>query len=198
MKHLIKVAPLAFALVSHFVTTAAPAATGNNSVLVIQGYQLLSRGAVGPAIDTLSRAVRQVPGDASARRYLACALLQKGLAAEAVTQLKAVLLIEPGQASDLVMLGDACFYAGKLNDAVAAYKEALRVDPSCGQALAGLAQTCFNMGNLGRAAEICRQGLALTSDSQARQKLTALAGKISARNSVALSTADHQRDGGAR
>jgi superkiller protein 3 len=142
--------------------------------------------------------VREVPGDASARRYLACALLQKGLAAEAVTQLKAVLLIEPGQARDLVMLGDALFYAGKLNDAAAAYTEALRVDPSCGQALAGLAQTRFNMGNLERAAEICRQGLALTSDPAARQRLTSLASKISARNSVALSTADHQRDGGAR
>jgi tetratricopeptide (TPR) repeat protein len=96
------------------------------------------------------------------------------------------------------MLGDALFYAGKLNDAAAAYTEALRVDPSCGQALAGLAQTRFNMGNLERAAEICRQGLALTSDPAARQRLTSLASKISARNSVALSTADHQRDGGAR
>jgi Flp pilus assembly protein TadD len=162
----------------------ALAETGVGAKLIATGYNQLAQGDVEQAVHTFSQVVRVEPGNIQARRYLATALLRAGSTKEGLKQIQYVIQMEPQEAPeqtmDQVTLGEAYYQDGLFGQSIACLARIVNENQTLDTARLDLIKALIATKQFDNANLLCREGLQISQNQQARREFYNLMNRIHA------------------
>lgn len=170
-----------FWLIASIVASGAQCASATTSgvatatstefeTLLKRGYEQMKNGSFGPAVGTLTRAVKANKNSAMARRYLCYALLQEGEIDNAFEQMLAITRLKQPAAIDYYLLGEVHLAQGSNVEAQKDFTNALIKQPGMSAASAGLVKTCVNVHDWEGALKICAHCISSSEPKDATSK----------------------------
>lgn len=160
------------------------AETSAGAKLIASGYNQLISGNAEQAVQTFSQVVRIEPGNIQARRYLAAALLRAGSTKEGLKQIQYVIQMEPTgspeQTLDQVTLGEALYQDGLYGQSIACLAKVVNDNPTLDTARIDLIKSLIATEQFDSANLLCRQGLHVSQDREARKEFYSLMNRIHA------------------
>lgn len=132
--------------------------TAESLALLKQAYAEMGSANWATAIDELCRLIKNDPGNALARRYLAFSLMQSGNAREALSQLDALLPLGSPIPFDQCLRGDVLNLLGESDKASEAYRAALEMNPKSDYVRGKLIVSLRTATKYQAATAICAEG----------------------------------------
>ena len=129
------------------------------NVLVIQGYKLMVAGDIDPAIEYLHAAVKAMPTNANARRYLAHAYLAREMNADAASQFNALSAMQALTAADQLAYAKALAGDNRTQEAIGVYTNLLACNPKIDVARTKLIDMLLADGSSHLAAKYAAEGI---------------------------------------
>jgi tetratricopeptide (TPR) repeat protein len=146
-------------LVPHAKMPTAAELNQPGSVLLNQGYKLMAAGDIDPAIEYLHAAVKALPTNPNARRYLANAYLARGMNTDAASQFNALSAMQRLSAGDQLAYARSLAGSNETQQAINVYTNLLAIDPKNDAARMNLIDMLLADGSSHLAAKYAAEGI---------------------------------------
>src|SRR5262249_37008495 len=127
--------------------------------LISVGYSEMEQGDLDLAIDCLIEAVKKVPNNPDARRYLAHAFARSGDLESAASQFRALMTLQVLRDDDALIYAEALERQRDLRSAVDVLTGAMLYNPENVQVRMRLAKLYYQAGRTSEADQISQEGL---------------------------------------